>query len=110
MKKWKKSHKPVDTLVSIICDCCKKEYTDQLELQEFLCYANDAGYGSIMGDGNQLRLDLCQYCTQDILGSYIRIEGNYIWDPAGSNKMKLHLDNTDPPEDTQMDSNDDQYD
>jgi hypothetical protein len=65
-------------LISITCDCCKTVYSDIMEMQEFLHYANDAGYGSIMGDGNRLRLDLCQHCTKKLLGDYIRVAGNYI--------------------------------
>lgn len=65
-------------LVSITCDCCKTIYADVMEIQEFLHYANDAGYGSVMGDGNRLRLDLCQHCTKRLLGGFIRVSGNYI--------------------------------
>jgi hypothetical protein len=50
-----------------------------MEMQEFLHFENDAGYGSVMGDGNRLRLDLCQHCTKELLEPFIRIEGNYIW-------------------------------
>ena len=65
-----------------ICDRCKREYDDILETQEFLHYRNYAGYSSVFGDGNILRLDLCQHCVKALLNDYIHIEGNYIW---GSN-------------------------
>ena|SRR5665213_3001976 len=79
MKKYKQVQVEKRELVSVTCDKCKKEYDDIMEMQEFLHYDNDAGYGSIMGDGNRLRLDLCQHCTHELLGSFIRTEGNYIW-------------------------------
>lgn len=77
-------------LVSITCDRCEKEYDDCMETQEFLLYSNDAGYGSVMGDGNKLRMELCQHCVKEVLGPYIRIEGNYIWNdtpPASISEM-----------------------
>lgn len=80
MKKYRKEEIIQETCISITCDKCKKEYDDVMEMQEFLHYVNDAGYASIFGDGNRLRLDLCQNCTKELLGPFIRIEGNYIWD------------------------------
>ncbi len=80
MKNYKTVTVEEKQLVSITCDCCKKEYDDVMEIQEFLHYTNDAGYGSVMGDGNRLRLDLCQHCTQRLLGEFIQTEGNYIWE------------------------------
>ncbi len=41
MKKFKEVQKPILELTAIVCDCCKKEYTDVMELQEFLHYEND---------------------------------------------------------------------
>lgn len=78
MKTYKEVPSTRQELISITCDRCKKEYDDIMEMQEFLHYTNDAGYGSIMGDGNRLRSDLCQYCVSEVLGPYIRVEGNYI--------------------------------
>lgn len=78
MKKYRKEEVIQQVCIAITCDKCKKEYDDIMEMQEFLHYVNDAGYGSVMGDGNKLRLDLCQYCTNELLGPFIRIEDNYI--------------------------------
>jgi hypothetical protein len=58
-------------LEKIICDSCKKEFIDDMELQEFTTLTHTAGYGSIFGDENVLELDLCQYCLKDLLGNYI---------------------------------------
>ncbi len=60
-------------LKKIICDSCKKEYTDEFEFEEFLSIGKENGYGSIFGDGTVLHLDLCQYCVKKILGQYITI-------------------------------------
>lgn len=67
--------KTEDILVSVTCDCCKKEVDilDTLEIQEFLSLTIYAGYGSVLGDGKRLETDLCQYCVQKLLGKYLRI-------------------------------------
>lgn len=83
MKNFKEVPDIRQELDYITCDRCKKTYDDIMEIQEFLCYENDAGYGSIMGDGNKLRAELCQHCVKEVLGPYIRIVGNYIWNKAG---------------------------
>lgn len=78
MRTYKEVQTTVQELESATCDRCKKVYDDIMELQEFLHYENDAGYGSILGDGNKLRMDLCQYCVKEVLGPFIRVIGNYI--------------------------------
>ena len=80
MKTYRKEEVIQKVLVAVTCDKCKKEYDDIMEMQEFLHYENDAGYGSVMGDGNRLRMDLCQHCVKEVLGEFIRTEGNYIWE------------------------------
>lgn len=68
----------VEQVVSFTCDCCKKEYNDILEMQEFLSWEDTCGYGNIVfGDLNLVKIDLCQYCVKKLLGDYIRVtEGN----------------------------------
>ena len=58
-------------VVSIICDCCKREY-DDMELQEFLSCSTIGGYNSVFGDGVSMSFDLCQYCVKELLGKYIQ--------------------------------------
>jgi hypothetical protein len=41
------------------------------EFYEFLSVDRLAGYGSVFGDSNRLKLDLCQHCTRDVLGQWI---------------------------------------
>jgi hypothetical protein len=60
-------------LQKIICDCCKKEFTDIFEIQEFISIEKDTGYGSIFGDDSLLLLDLCQHCVKKLLEPYIKI-------------------------------------
>ena len=64
-------------VVAIICDCCKKKIkiTD-IEIQEMLRWENWCGYGSIFGDGNKIKIDLCQECVKNLLGNYIQKYGN----------------------------------
>ena len=57
---------------AIICDCCKTEYADDIECQEFLHFWNKGGYGSVFGDGVVVRLDLCQHCIKKLLGEFIK--------------------------------------
>ena len=59
-------------VVSIICDYCKKEYNDEMELQEFLSCSTIGGYNSVFGDGVSMSFDLCQYCVKELLGKYIQ--------------------------------------
>ena len=50
-----------------------KEYTDVMEVQEFLCFYTTGGFLSVFGDEALIELDLCQYCVAELLGKYIRI-------------------------------------
>ena len=58
--------------VSIICDCCKKEFDNDMDLQEFLSHYNTGGYSSVFGDGVVMSLDLCQDCVKKLLGEFIQ--------------------------------------
>tara|TARA_R110000772_G_scaffold101674_5_gene202224 strand:- start:400 stop:942 length:543 start_codon:yes stop_codon:yes gene_type:complete len=72
MKHYKKSSTMV--LDSITCNCCKKAYTidsEPMEFYEFISIEHRCGYGAILGDGNKLSMDLCQYCFKNICGKYI---------------------------------------
>ena len=63
-------------VTSITCDVCKKEYvpTDYFEYQEIVTVSFVGGYGSIFGDGNKVRIDICQHCFKEKLGQYITYE------------------------------------
>ncbi|EFN9485535.1 hypothetical protein D3J50_12560 [Escherichia coli] len=58
------------------CDRCgrhAKTVVDDIEFNEFLSVNHLAGYGSIFGDSNRLKLDLCQHCLKDVLGQWITV-------------------------------------
>jgi hypothetical protein len=59
---------------SITCDVCKQEYTDTMDLQEFLIINFMGGYGSVFGDSNKVNGEICQKCVKELLGKYLRIE------------------------------------
>jgi hypothetical protein len=60
------------TTVAIQCDICKKQYTDILELQEFILIEEVGGYGSVIGDGTAYEVDICQHCFKEKLGQFLR--------------------------------------
>lgn len=66
-----------ETLISITCDCCKQEYNDIGEMQEFLSHNDTCGYyNKTFGDETKWSIDLCQHCVKLLLGQYIQIEEN----------------------------------
>jgi hypothetical protein len=78
MKKFENTKAIIAALISITCDCCKKEYLseDFFEIEEFINISKYTGYGSIFGDGSIVELDICQHCAKKLLGKYIRIKNN----------------------------------
>ncbi len=60
-------------VVSVTCDCCKKEFTDILDTQEFLHIDDIGGYCSAIGDEDHYVCDLCSCCVKQLLGKYLRI-------------------------------------
>jgi len=61
---------------SIICDRCGRRTengSDSFEFGEYLSMDYIGGYGSILGDGTRLQLDLCQYCVKELLYPFARI-------------------------------------
>jgi hypothetical protein len=79
MRIYKEVPTTTQELQSVTCDRCASVYTSIWELQEFFHYSTSAGYGSILGDGNDLEMDLCQHCVKEILGQYIRVIGNVFY-------------------------------
>ena len=61
---------------SIICDRCGRRAENEsnsFEFGEYLSLDRIGGYGSIIGDGTRLQLDLCQYCIKELLSPFARI-------------------------------------
>lgn len=52
---------------SIECDFCKKVYSNEFEIDEFISFYHYCGYGSIFGDGNEIEIDICQQCFLKML-------------------------------------------
>ena len=53
-----------------ICDKCKKEISNDIELQETHSINFIGGYGSVFGDGNKVECDLCQNCLKELIGDF----------------------------------------
>ncbi len=56
------------------CDRCHfHAEKDNPEFHEFLSIDRQAGFGSVFGDGNRLKLDLCQHCVKELLNSWLSV-------------------------------------
>jgi len=67
----------VKTPKSITCDVCEKKYIydeDDMEIQEFQIIRSTGGYGSVFGDGAEVKLDICQHCLDEKLGIYMVVK------------------------------------
>lgn len=75
---------------TVICDGCGLEANcvGDYEFHEFISISHHCGYGSIHGDGKQIKTDLCQQCFADMCGDFLTVI-----DP-------LDNQSTDSPEDT----------
>jgi uncharacterized protein YlaI len=78
MRKYKTWQDGSRTLMEVQCDVCKKNYVvdnheDTLEIQEFMSICTIGGYSSIFGDGSAIKLEMCQHCTKQLLGKWIRV-------------------------------------
>ena len=60
----------VEVLKKIVCDKCKKEFTDDLELQEFHHVSFRGGFNSVFGDGVCVRADICQNCWFEMIKGF----------------------------------------
>lgn len=81
MKTYAKEQVQQERLVSVSCDCCGRTFNGDdvssfIEMQEFLCVAFTGGYGSVFGDGTQMKGDFCQHCVYTLLGNYLRSDYN----------------------------------
>lgn len=56
-------------IIAKTCDLCKTRYTkeDHAEFNEFIHINKTAGYYSVFGDLERIRLDVCQYCLKKII-------------------------------------------
>ena len=75
MKITEKKNIEFEEILGYTCYKCDKDFTDIYELSEFLHVTFTGGYDSVFGDGDTYELDLCQHCTKEILGMYLRKTG-----------------------------------
>ena len=57
-------------LDKFICDRCKAEIGDELDLQEAYSIRFTGGYNSVFGDMNNVGCDLCQHCLKELIGDF----------------------------------------
>jgi len=71
---------PQESPVAWVCDACGKREEDKgkglEDAQEWLSWRHRGGYNSVFGDGEELSLDLCQDCVQQLLGGFLKRHGN----------------------------------
>lgn len=59
---------------ALVCDRCgHRADMESGASQEFLQLHNTGGYGSVIGDGVTVDLDLCEPCVKEVLGPWLRI-------------------------------------
>lgn len=82
MKNYKTKKISSRELVSVTCDCCGITSKDTIDTNEWLHWSDRCGYGNIhFGDLNYTELDLCQTCTFELLGKYVRVKkSKNLWD------------------------------
>lgn len=69
------SKHPADLcILGVVCDRCRTEIRDRIELGEVLHVRLRAGFGSIWGDGNCVELELCDACAYEVLSPFARVE------------------------------------
>lgn len=63
------------SVVNLIeCDRCKLEAAPgEILFDAMISIDYSAGYTSPFGDGNRVRLDICEDCFRDLLSSWIQI-------------------------------------
>ena len=101
-------------VLGVVCDCCKADIRDDIDLHEVIHARLRAGYGSAWGDGNIVEVDLCDACGHRLLKPYAnvvpsseRLSGHVVvgLDPAMVTLGALHSPNVlfkGSPEDAAM--------
>jgi len=71
--RYKSATKTIEEITRVQCDRCKKEYcASDFEALEFHQIKFVGGYGSIFGDGVEVKCDLCQHCLYEMIGQICR--------------------------------------
>lgn len=74
-----KGVRPQPFVTQLRCDRCgvEAQHDEGEGFNNFLQIEFDAGWGSDMGDGNHVELDICHACLKQTLGPWLRVS------PAG---------------------------
>lgn len=67
--------RPQPFVFQLRCDRCGVEAQDDVDcgFNNFVSLGFDAHWGSSMGDGNRIDLDLCHDCLKETLGPWLRV-------------------------------------
>lgn len=69
-----KDVKPTSFVSELCCDRCgAKTKHDAEGFNNFLQIEFDASWGSAIGDGTHVEIDLCHSCVQETLGPWLRL-------------------------------------
>lgn len=79
----------------LTCDSCGLEASadDGNEFNEFITIEHRCGYAAILGDGNQLSIDLCQHCFAGMCGDMLTIISPVDNQPTNSPESVLEYHN-----------------
>lgn len=70
--------RPQPYVKQLRCDQCGRLADEgAFEYYEFTSVDYRAGYGSILGDGSDVAIDLCQHCLKELLGPWLRISNPF---------------------------------
>ena len=61
--------------VRLVCDKCGNKFNidDYNESQEFHRINFEGGYGSVFGDGVNVKADICQHCLLEMIKDFMRV-------------------------------------
>lgn len=70
--------KPVSFIAQLRCDRCGAEARHNVDdgFNNFLQIEFDASWGSVMGDGTHVEVDLCHGCLKVTLGQWLRLSSS----------------------------------
>ena len=88
---------PTRLVTKLTCDVCKRvadKDDDIWEFQEFSEISFTAGYGSVLGDMNNVAIDLCQHCLKEKLGPWLRITNYWNGEPETLDMLAVDVANT----------------
>ena len=70
--------KEIESMVGLVCDKCGRKIMEEddpeFEFYEFYMIFHRCGYNSIHRDGATIECDLCQYCLNDLIKDFMRID------------------------------------